>query len=133
MAQQLPLIPSVANYQFGTTLDGVAFIIEIRFNDREVAWYMNLLADDETPIRQGIKLVLGTLLGGRSASAAFPDGSFVLSDLSGAGLDATFDDMGDRVVLQYIPVDELIAATDTESGATSGGIIIPEIPGGGGG
>lgn len=132
MAQQLPLQPSTANYQFGTSLDAVAYIIRIRWNDRESAWYMDLLDESETPIRNGIKLVLGTLLGGRSAVANFPPGSFMLTDLADSGTDPTYDDMGVRVVLWYITQAELDSVTETGTAGAlgTGGIVIPEFPGG---
>jgi len=124
MAQDLPLIPSVANYRFNTSLDGVAYIIDVRFNDRESAWYMNLLAEDETPIRQGMKLVLGTLIGGRSASASFPQGSFAMLDQSGEKADADFDDLGVRVLLQFIPFTDLDELAEEET--VERGVIIPQ-------
>lgn len=103
MTQQLPLQPSVANYRFGTTLDGTPYIIDIYWNSRSSTWYMDLLGEDEVPIRNSMRLVLGTLIGGRSADARFPSGSFLVVDLSGADIDAGFNDMGVRIMVWYIP------------------------------
>lgn len=105
MAQQIPLIPSVGSYELSTTLDNIPYVFDVYWNEREEAWYMHILEEDETPIRQGIKLVLGALLGVRERSERMPDGTFSLVDLSGSNLDATFDDMGIRVVLWYDPLE----------------------------
>lgn len=105
--QQLPLIPSEPNYRFGTALNGKQVIIDVRWNGRDEAWYLDLLTEDEEPIRTGMKVVLGTILGGRSANADFPVGVFVASDLSGEGREATLDDLGVRVLVHFMTPEEL--------------------------
>lgn len=103
----LPFVPSVPNYRVGTTLDGRTYILDVRWNGRDAAWYFDILAEDETPIRRGIKVVLGTSLGGRVSDPAFPQGIIAASDLSGAGIDAGLDDIGTRVGVYFFTFDEL--------------------------
>lgn len=105
---QIPLVPSVGSYRFATVITTTAYIFDVRWNTRDAAWYMDVLEVDETPIIRGIKLVLGVYLGRRSNHTLFLNGVFTLSDTSGAKADATFDDLGVRVLLQYIPVLDLI-------------------------
>ena len=107
MPVALPFAPSIADYRVGTTLDGVQYILDVRWNGRDSAWFFDFLAEDETPIRRGIKVVLGTSLGGRTADAAFPRGIIIAADLSGAGRDAGFDDIGTRVLVYFFPLSEL--------------------------
>lgn len=107
MPSRLPLIPSVANYRFGTDLGGEQFLIDVRWNDRAGAWYLDLYTEDEEPIYSGIKVVLGAILGGRCSSDRFPDGAFVAADLSGAGRDAQYDDLGVRVDVLFYSSSEL--------------------------
>lgn len=107
MPRVLPLIPSEPNYRVGTQLVETQYILDVRWNTRDAAWYMDLLQEDETPIRMGIKLVLGSPLGARTTDQAFPPGVFIAVDLSGAGRDATLDDMGVRVVVMFYTSDEL--------------------------
>ena len=99
----LPLEPSIPNYRVGTTLDGVVYLLDVRWNSRDEAWFLDLLAEDETPIVRGIRVVLGALLGSRSADPAFPPGVLIASDLAGTGTDPGFDDLGQRVKVYYIP------------------------------
>jgi hypothetical protein len=108
MPNVLPLFPSIPNYRFGTALNSVQYLVDIRWNGRESACYMDIFAEDESPIRRGMKIVLGTLLGGRSADPRFP-GVLIASDLSGEGRDAGLDDLGTRVAV-YLYSEEDLAA-----------------------
>jgi|SRR5579859_6612007 len=103
----LPLVPSVANYRVGTSLDGTQYILDVRWNGRANAWSMDVLAADQTPIRMGLKLVLGIIIGGRVVDPAFPTGLLIAIDTSGQNLDAGFDDMGTRVIVSYFPTADL--------------------------
>lgn len=107
MPVALPLVPSLPNYRLGVALSGVQYLIDMRWNARDGAWYMDLLAEDETPIRRGIKVVLGILLGGREVNAEFPPGVFQAHDLTNRGAEAGLADLGDRVVVYYYTFVEL--------------------------
>lgn len=109
----LPLDSAAPHYQVGTSLDGVQYILELKWNMRDEAWYLDILAEDEDPIRHGMKIVLGTLLGRRSVDPRMPAGAFIAADLSGAGREATIDDLGTRVVVYYYTADEVAAAVAT--------------------
>lgn len=106
---ELPLVPSVPHYRVSTQLDDVQFILDVRWNSRDDAWYIDLLAEDEEPISVGMKVTLGSFLGSRSAHEEFPDGFFLTVDTSGEGSEAGLDDMGTRVVVLYIPSSEIFA------------------------
>lgn len=107
-ALELPLAPTFSNYRFASTIEGTPYLFDVRWNTRDAAWYMDVLEVDQTPIQHGIKLVLGAYLGRRSNHRLFLNGVFVMVDTSGARRDATYDDLGTRVILEYIPVLELI-------------------------
>lgn len=107
MAQRLPIKPSVPSYRFGTNLDGVQYRFGFHWNERAEGWYMDVLESDDTPIRMGIRVVLGVRLGHRVADSRFPPGELVARDLSGAGREATLDDFGERVVIDYTTPAEL--------------------------
>lgn len=111
MAVILPIVPGVPFQTFGTTLDGSQYVINARWNGQDGAWFLDLLADDETPIRMGMKLVLGVLIGARSTVDALP-GVFVVRDLSGEHADATLDDLGARVIVYFFGWDEIADAYD---------------------
>lgn len=110
MPQQLPLVPSIPSYRVGTALGGTQYVLDVRWNARDAAWYMDVLAEDETPIRHGIKIVLGALLGRRTIDPAFPAGIMIATDLSGSGVDAGLDDLGTRVIVLFYDGAEILAA-----------------------
>lgn len=101
MPVKLPLEPSLPNYRVGTALAGVQFLLDVRWNDRDSSWYIDVLAEDETPIRSGIKVVLGSALGGRTVAAGFPAGIMIAADLTKSGIEAGLDDLGARVVVNF--------------------------------
>lgn len=105
--QRLPLVPTIPHYEVATQLGDDLFILELRWNARDEAWYMGVFDDAGTAIRVGIKIVLGTLLGGRVRAAGFPDGVLQAVDLTGAGLDAALDDLGTRVAVYFTPRADL--------------------------
>jgi len=107
MPRALPLVPSTPNYRVSTTLDGVQYILEVRWNGRAGVWYLDLLDIDEDPIAMGIAVLLGSALGVRTTDARFPPGALIAADTSGEGRDAGFDDMGDRVAVFYYEASEL--------------------------
>jgi hypothetical protein len=109
MPQRIPLEPSEALYRFSTTLENVDYIFDVHWNARDAAWYFDLLDIDENMIRAGNKIVLGALPGRRSSSASFPPGVFVVLDTSGSGVDASYEDLGVRIVMHYYTQEEFNA------------------------
>lgn len=105
--QQLPLTAEFPNYRVATTLAGSVYLLDVRWNARDAAWYMDILADDETVLAAGIKIVLGSLLGGRYTSPRLPAGILMACDLAGTGVDAGVDDLGARVAVYFTPIEDL--------------------------
>jgi hypothetical protein len=109
MPQRVAFEPTTPHYRFGTVIDGVQYIIDARWNGRDGAWYFDLLLSDETIILSGIKIVLGALLGSRSANASAPAGYFFAGDSSGDNRDAGLDDLGHRVFVYFYTDAEMAA------------------------
>jgi len=109
MATAIPLHPSVPNYQLSTTIDGVPYVFDMRWNDRDSAWYFDLLTESDVPIIRGVKVVLGTYLGRRSVHQFFRDGVLVVTDMTGSGREAGLDDLGARVQMVRYSALEVIA------------------------
>ncbi len=107
--QRLPLIPSVARYDFATVLGGTTYVFVVYWDARDEIWYFDLLAEDETPIRHGVAILLGSPLGRRTIDPLFPDGVLVADDLAGTQRDAGFDDMGTRVLVYFLTPEEVAA------------------------
>ncbi len=108
MATFIPFVPGMVNYRLVTTIDGVTYIFDTRWNARDAAWYFDLLEEDETPIIYGVKVVLGTYLGRRSTHSFFRGGVLAAWDTSGQDLDAGIDDLGSRVQLVHYSALEVV-------------------------
>jgi hypothetical protein len=92
----------------GVVLDGVAYLLDVHWNGRAEAWYMDLLDEEADPIHMGMKLILGTALGKSSVDPRFPPGILAMSDLSNTGVDASYTDVTTRVALYYYSLEELL-------------------------
>lgn len=99
--------------QSGVVLDNKPYNIRLRWNAIDAAWYMDVREQDDSPIVSGAKLVLGVYVGRQSTHDLFLRGAFFLVDTANTdgtkGREATFDDLGTRVVLSYWLHNEILA------------------------
>lgn len=98
-------------YSQTTTLDGTDYLLEFRFNSRELCWYLQV-SNGGTVFAQGIKLVSNFRLIQKYSSASMPPGELVavapVTDDSPAGLNDLGIDL--RVKLVYYTKAEMRAA-----------------------
>ncbi len=97
MPVRLPFPPSLNNYRMQVSLRNQPYLFDVRWNDRDGAWYFDLRQDDETLILGGIKVVLGGTIGHSSTHPFFQARSLTVIDTSGVGVDAGYDDLGGRI------------------------------------
>ena len=107
MSEVLPVEPSIPNQRVGITLEEINYVFDFRWNDRTERWYMDISEEDETAIRNGISVSLGAILGGRIRDDRFPLGALYAVDLTGEGIEAGLDDLGERVLIYYFTFEEL--------------------------
>lgn len=102
--QEIPLVPSIGHYDFTTTIEGSDYLFVVRWNTREQAWYFDLFESNGRVIRKGFKIVLGSYIGrGINHPLFLRDGMFFAFDSSQQHREATFDDIGSRVILYFMP------------------------------
>lgn len=107
MSEYLPFIQSDNNYTLRVPLDGTTYQFRVRWNSRDGAWYMDLANEDLTPIAYGLKIVLGARLGAALQHLSFfQEHILTVVDTTSHGLDAAFDDLGDRIQVAHTTVDE---------------------------
>lgn len=110
--QIIPFDPSNPNHEFTCQLDGAQYLLRARWNARDLSYYLDVSDEAGDPIRVGIRIVLGALLGARCSDARFPPGLLIAVDTSsptGMGIDAGIDDLGARVQVWYYPLGDLSA------------------------
>jgi hypothetical protein len=106
---EIPLQPSIASYEFTTQIGNRQYVFRVRWNGRAEAWYFDVLeGEDLQPIATGLRISLGLAIGRYVQHRLFTTGAFLAFDLTRQGREATFDDLGARVVLSWIPVEEQI-------------------------
>lgn len=111
MPQVLPLVPSVGDYTFTTTINGNTYNFRVRWNARASLWFIDVADPSNVPIASGIAVVLGEPLGISFAyTDPFMTGRFFARDTTGANREATFDDLGLRVIVEYWSLNDLITA-----------------------
>ena len=107
--QELKVTPSsglVAKSR--VTLDGVEFVLRVRWNSRMQRWVLDLYDVAEAPLATNLVLNVGSgLLAAFGRRADFPAGELLAFDTSGAGAEAGIDDLGGRVRLYYVEAAEL--------------------------
>lgn len=108
-AVELPFKPSVGRYSFITAIEGIEYLFNVEWNTVNSSWYASIYdPTTNAPIAINIRLVLGTYFARYSMHPLFRDGAMMAVDFTDKGRDATFDDLGKRVLIEYIPVLELI-------------------------
>lgn len=109
MPDLIPFTPSDNNYTIVVPISSVPYVIDVRFNSVDSAWYMDLYEEDRTPVLMNIKLVLGARIGSTCAHVFFKTHSLTVVDTAASGTDASFDDLGNRIQVQIVDTDEVIA------------------------
>lgn len=90
-----------------TTLSGTDYIFTFAWNEREDAWYMDLADQDGVAIQLSRKVTVDFPLITRCKDPRRPLGMLIAVDSSGAGLDPTLEDFGQRVQLVYFEPEEV--------------------------
>lgn len=107
MALTIPIEVDAPHFQVQMELEGVSYTLTFRWNERDTAWYLTL-GDGEGVELVTSKVVIDLPLFGRRRSVAGrPPGTFVAVDTTGAGRDAGYEDLGDRVQLLYFDASEV--------------------------
>lgn len=104
-------VVGIEDYRFATAIGEETYVFDVRWNRRDACWYLDLFeADGTTAVFHGVKIVLGAHLGRMHRHRLLDQGAFVAHDTSGQLADAGFADLGTRVLVFYVPADELVGA-----------------------
>lgn len=107
MPIEIPLRNDLPFFDLQTVLDDVTYTLEIRWNTRAEAWFMNVLDIEGIVVYQaGLKLVANWMTSAYTTGRN-PPGSFFLLDTSGQGEEPGEEDLGDRHKLLYFTASEI--------------------------
>lgn len=108
---QIALPQGDPHFEQQVQLDGLTYNLLIHWNEREEAFYMELLDDDNEPIVSGRKMVADWPMLHRSVDARLPAGELLVVDITGNGVDPGLYDLDKRVVLMYFDADSMAEIT----------------------
>lgn len=115
MSRSIPTLSgpdAVEAYDQRTSLDGVEYLWEFRYNLRRELWSFSIRALDGTPILTGQSVFVGIPLNRRAVGG--PSGILIAISETENIDPPTMLELGDRVKLYYISADE-VAALDAEA------------------
>lgn len=84
-----------------TTLDGIAYVFEFKFNNRLNKWIMDILTTSNEIIVSGIIMQTNLPLLQNYYHLDIPQGDLFCVDMENENKDAEIDDLGTRVLLMY--------------------------------
>lgn len=108
-AVEIPIVPDLPHFDFQVELDAITYTLELRWNERDEAWYLSVLTAEEEPLLLGRKVVVGAPLWARFRTAGLPPGDVVAVDTQGTDTDPGLEDLGRRVRLIYTPFADAAA------------------------
>jgi hypothetical protein len=113
MATPIDFVPYEGNYRFSATLptdegSGI-YTFDVRWNTRDEAWRFDMYDPDGILMVAGVKIVLNTPLGRRSAHPFFNNNTIRAVDTSLSNLDPGFDDIGYRVQIWHYTTSDIAA------------------------
>jgi hypothetical protein len=101
------LFDGTANYTFNVQLDNITYIFEFNWNDRQSAWFFNLLDANSNMLLAGRKVVLGLFMLTEFVSSGFPLGDLTAIDTGGTNQPPGLTELGNRVILYYFDTTDL--------------------------
>ncbi len=108
----LSTLQGVANYRQRVELDGVNFLLDLRWNARNEGWQLSLFTAEETPLVQGLTVVSNRPLLDRWRSLdGMPAGEILALDETNTIAVPGYDQLGrdQAVQLIYVEAADLVA------------------------
>lgn len=97
-------ITADASQEVTITLGGVVYVLTIKWGELRGVWTMDITrVEDSTVLARGVAMLIG---GDILKGFGLAIGSMYMVDTSAKDIDATVDDLGDRVLLYYFEPGE---------------------------
>ena len=97
----LPTLTTAAFYEFEIDLEQRTFKFRFHWNERDAAWYFEILDANGVSLLAGRRVVVDFPLIGRFHDPRLPPGEITALDTSNQGQDPGLADLGERVLLIY--------------------------------
>jgi hypothetical protein len=108
---RIPLpIPSEPSIRLSTTLDGITYFIDLKWNTRDGHWFISLYDYAEVAIIEGLRVVIGYPLLLRVVDTSRPAGELYFIAANGDTAEDPGEELGDRWQLIYVDGDSYATA-----------------------
>lgn len=106
---EIPVRNDLDRYALTVTLDGTDYRFAFSHNTRDDHWYLSVDLTDGTALVSGAAIVADTpLLARWGATPELPaDGYLMAVDTTGESVEPAKEDLGDRVKLLWVPLEDL--------------------------
>jgi hypothetical protein len=98
---EIPLSNNETNYLIDVVLSGIEYKLRLLYNVRASFWSISIYEIDDTPIVEGVRLVINYPIFENIVNKKLPKGRLYLIDVSDTKIEALQDDLGTRCVLVY--------------------------------
>lgn len=99
----------VPHYFETVELDGQTYGLELYWNTRALSWYVSIWDSSFSErLLAGRRLAIDSFILSRFMDPRLPPGELIAVDLLGTGSDPGMKELGQRVVLTYVPAAELV-------------------------
>lgn len=105
---RIPLPTGLPAFTQRVQLDQVEYAFEFRWNDRAASWFF-LLSDSTGALICSRRLLVNWPLLGSLVRDGRPAGELIALDLQDLGTPIGLNDLGDRIVLDYLDAGEVAA------------------------
>ena len=97
----VPLNSDLPDYQVTADLNGTTYIFGLRFSNRDGYWFLSLFDEDESPIFEGLRLVLGIDYCEMFSDERIPEGALQLFNYASPYTECGRDDLGESCQLVF--------------------------------
>jgi hypothetical protein len=119
----LPLFNGRAAYEYNIVIDSVSYRLVFTWANRHGSWYLDILENDSTPIRTGIRVILDYPLTLRDAANALMfDGMLILQRVDDQTREPTLQDMGNTVELVLVTDEDIPTGLGQTGELQTGGL-----------
>lgn len=103
MATIIPFANNLPSFTQSMVLENVSYIFNFKWNSRGEFWTMNINDDENTPLVQGIQIVLNFELLSQYQYKDLPPGKLYVLDTTGSLDPIAYEDMyNGRITLLYL-------------------------------
>jgi hypothetical protein len=98
-------------YDFTVELGDAEYRYVLTYRERQDGWYIDLYDADDAALLTGKRIAVGVAPLWRHEKDGIPEGQILVIDRADTDVDPTYEDMGYRVQLAWVPTEDIPDST----------------------